>query len=70
MAVELDDRGEKWAALTVAGLLLIIEDLEPKPTPLRLQVKAARLQRSILESMGMDVPALTTRLAEMEIPGE
>jgi len=28
-AVELADRGEKWAALTIAGLLSIIEDLNP-----------------------------------------
>jgi len=28
MAVDLAERGEKWAALTIAGLLLIIEDLD------------------------------------------
>jgi hypothetical protein len=28
MAVELDDRGEKHAALTIAGLLAIIEEYQ------------------------------------------
>lgn len=30
MAVELDDRGEKHAAHTIAGLLAIIEELDPQ----------------------------------------
>jgi len=28
-AVELAERGEKWAAQTIAGLLAIIDDLDP-----------------------------------------
>lgn len=35
MAVELSERGEKWAAQTIAGLLLIIEDYERRVTPRR-----------------------------------
>jgi len=30
MALELDERGEKWAAQTIVSLLAIIEDLTPK----------------------------------------
>jgi hypothetical protein len=30
MAVDLDARGEQWAAYTIASLLAIIEEFQPK----------------------------------------
>jgi hypothetical protein len=51
MAVELSERGEKWAAQTIAGLLLIIEGYEWREWEQRKSA-SSELWRRVADDMG------------------
>lgn len=59
-ALALEAKGEKWGAHAIVSLLAIIEDLTKEPAKPSYSPdftrNAARLQKSILESLGRPVP--------------